>query len=397
MERGYSFIVTKWLAIALSVVWIGALSPTRAAAQSSDTAAQQAQALHNRAVADLQQKKWTSAIGLWETAMTLHPTWKYAFNLAIVHDHLKQWLPAWRRCRHAQRLGIPKAHQGKAKEILKQAERQLLRDHALIELKVQPAGAAVTIEGKPWAAPYERWVKRTSSKLTIMHKGYRSASLSWDHPIGARLIRELSLVKEPVVVKERTTARITITVSPPEATIQIGKKSARGTISLDAKRHTKLVAHVRLKGYVPKDNPITVGATDQILDITLVPAEMTSRFATSKWVVLSAGVLTLGCGIGLLTYNESIILDDIIALNDLYSSQKNLDPADYNTEYDDLKGKYDGNQIIGWIMTGVGAAAGIAALVLFLMDEEVPKEGEPAKATWTPLVYPGGIGAQVRF
>ena len=49
----------------------------------------------------------------------------------------------------------------------------------------------------------------------------------------------------------------------------------------------------------------------------------------------------------------------------------------------------------GWALTSVGAAALLTGLVLFAIDE--PKAELQESTRWTPLVWPGGVGAEVRF
>ena len=122
------------LRLLLCVLLFLAWAPVQATAQTptDEKLKAQAEALHTRALAAAKARKWNDAIALWDTALSLHPVWKYAFNQALVYKHTSKWLLAWDHSRKAQRMGVPPEHAASVEKVLQAGEQKLLKAHVLL-------------------------------------------------------------------------------------------------------------------------------------------------------------------------------------------------------------------------------------------------------------------------
>ncbi len=299
----------------------------------------QAEDLHRRALDEAKRKRWQSAIELWDTALSLRPIWKYAFNQALVYEYQSEWLSAWRRARQAQRLGTPNDHASEVDTVLQRAEKQLLVGHALIRLRVVPADAAVTLDHIDWQPPRERWVQRDASIVLVKSDGYEARQVEWAHPIGVKADKVVTLAKAPAA----------------EAAAPAAAEPA------------------------PAPLPPVIQA----------PKPSEPSFTGAGWTAAAGGLVALGGGAGMFAWAGSAV-DDAEALN--------ADPPADQTAYDERRQQIEssrGSAVAGgWILTGVGAASLVTGVVLLLIDGGGPNT---EATSIMPLVLPGGAGVRVGF
>lgn len=145
------------------------------------------------------------AIGLWREAEALHPTWRYAYNLARAWIERGAWLDAWGACRRARALDVPRDAGRDLDRLERTARKALLKERALVRLIVEPPDAWAELNGDGWKPPRERWVDRGESELTVRRRGHVTHSQTWKHPIGRETVLQIRLspqTQESVVVTE---------------------------------------------------------------------------------------------------------------------------------------------------------------------------------------------------
>lgn len=310
--------------------------------------------LHDRAREAYANGEFAEAAELWSEAATLHPLFKYTYNLANVLYEDSKPLEAWEALARAQKRGVDDKYLGHVAELRAKLKAVLKKSYARIELVVVPADARVTRNGKPWAGPARAlWTRDTSSELEVAAKGYESATVTWPHPIGKRASRTLTLVrierpvllveKEPVVVEQPkpVVVKKPVVVEPPK------------------------------------------------------PDER-SHLAIAGWTTAGAGITALGAAVGLLLAAD----DDARDYNDLSSAPEEL-LRTYPThaEYQSAGREIESSQTIGWVVMGVGAALSVTGAVMLVLDSgaEAPEPEASWRVVPLPLRGGGGAATTVRF
>ncbi len=161
------------------------------------TTEQAAQRLHERAREAYGKAEYVQAIELWREAEKLHPHWKYAYNLANVLYEERDFQDAWAALVRAEARDVPARFVGNVAELRAKITSKLLATHARLTLTVEPAGARVTIDGKPWPSGEIRWASGSQSRIEVRADGHLSVIQTWTHAPGGRLDRRIALKPAP--------------------------------------------------------------------------------------------------------------------------------------------------------------------------------------------------------
>ena len=286
-----------WIAICMLVSLLGLSLQALAAPK---TGPERAEELHQMAVEQSRSGDVDRAILLWEEAQGIHPTWKYAFNLASNFAFLEQWQKAWAQTERAEALGIPPKHHKTVFALREKVGEALFKSQAWIRLKVTPPQAEVTRNGLPWSSPHQMWTDDARSHLKIRAEGFASVDLVWKHPPGRR--------------HENTIRLHPAQVSAP---------------AVMAPSETK----------IPVD-------TQQVTTTKPMPPA-SSRYGGWEWAAMGTGAVAVAIGGGLLGWGEAIV-DDMAALN----QSPGADVLAYNDDYTRLDDRLTGVRVGGWSLVG---------------------------------------------
>lgn len=203
--RVRSRLIRGLMCVCVAVTAFGPLEGGVAEAQASPPGSNEsiAEKLHGQALEAARSGKYREAAELWLEAERLHPTWKYAYNLARVLHADKRAPEAWAAIQRAQQRGVPDQYRDRLLELRARVRGAMLADHAWLELSVDPKTATVTRDGKPWPAEqWSGWTRDESSRLTISAPGYATETVEWEHAPGAshrKSIRLRKLVRSAVL------------------------------------------------------------------------------------------------------------------------------------------------------------------------------------------------------
>ena len=292
------------LLLALSVLL---MAP--AAAAEPPSAVERAQAMHERALTEARRQRWQVALDLWDAAITLDPSWKYAYNAALIHEHRGQWEASWTLARRAQRLGVPPGRASDVAGIVERCAQRLLRTHALLVVDLGPEDAAVLREGRRWEPPLEVWSEATESALLVGRPGFVELARDVRHPVGQRTTKRIQLeAVAPSMVSLRvvgTPEGAAVTVGEervgtlPDAGVELppgrhdvgvaadGYEPFAETITLAEGRPARLRAELRRSASVAPDPP------------PRVDERVSAGAGPGPWVLTAAGIASVGAGIGM--------------------------------------------------------------------------------------------------
>ena len=349
-----------------------------------DDAASRADGIHRRALQEGQRGRWAEAATLWEAAAALDPLPKYAFNLATTYVFLARWDAAWGTCERARALGVAESDRADLDAACGKAEAAVLKLGALVTLRVEPAEAAVRVEGAAW--PGGRvLLTRAASQVVVTCDGYRTLERLLEHPLGTAPTFELRLEALP------RSGAVSVTGTPVGAIVrlggsQIGALPRAARADLPAGSYRIEVSH---PGFVPTTTTVRIeaGKTAEV-SVTLVAATpvVTNRatgpsgLSIGAWTTLGLGAAAAGTGIALLVRAAGLASDGD-ALNE-------APPPDFDARFSSARDDFDGSLTAGATLVGLGAAALVGGAVLWLLDD-----------TSTTVVAPGqgGLGAAVTF
>ena len=369
-------------------------SQVAAAARSAPPTdpATKAERIHGTALREAGAGRWDSALELWEAALALNPVWKYAFNQASGYAFLKRFTEAFGACERTRALGVPDNHAIAVSKTCDRVSAELLKTHALVELRVEPEGASVTRDGQPWAAPYRQWSDQGSSKLRVAHPGFEPQEQVWEHPIGQRAVLDIRLAPAPRL------GGLVIRGTPAGATVRVGDRvvGALPEAACPELRPGNYRVTVGADGFLPFEQTVAVraGATET-LDATLTAEPVVAipvapvppprpRLMPWAWGLLGTGLAFTGAGAGLLV-KAGALAEEVGTLDST--------SADYSTDYQETSDSFDTYLASGWSLAGLGAAATVASVVLFVLGQGDPTDDAPSGATMVlPIVLPGGGG-----
>ena len=303
---------------------------------------------------------------------------------------------AWHVGRRAQLLNIPKSYAVDVQKLLIEAETHLIGDHTFIRLRVEPPEAKVSRQGAAWKSPREIWTKRDKSTVALSAEGYETKVLQWEHALGIKHEKLVSLTKLKSDIKP---AKLVIKGSPKGAQVHInGKptcilpacvvtlKPGRFRIRVASTGHVEHQSVVSLRAGEVTNHNVTLAATVKQSPVpTVTKAPPKPKFGTAKWAVLGSGIALVAAGGGLFGYAANVVDD----AETLHAS----DLRKYSDQQDELQSKLNGAQISAWVLTGLGVASLCTSVALFTLDKA------PATTAVAPMLVPGGAGlsASVAF
>ncbi len=294
------------------MAWVVAVAPPDSADRTGGAE------LDDRARTAWKQGRHDEAIELFRAAERLHPTAKYAYNLAFALHARKRMLEAWEALERVRTYGdLVGENSAKAEALRITVERTLLQTHAYISLEVAPAGARVSLDGAAWSPSIGRWIESGRSTLEVQAEGYVTQRLSWEHAIGARharVVRLKRIPEKPVVTR-------------------------------------------------PIEKPVVVAKPPP-------PPSPSKAMTIAGWTTLGVGV-ALAASSGAAFASADTIATDLEALN---SSAEALsgkgEYTDYRSHFESERARRDDAIAIGWTLVGVGVAAVAAGAVLLALDTD---------------------------
>lgn len=351
---------------------------------------ERAEALHQKALAAVRVGRVEQAAGLWDQAIALDKHWKYAFNQATCYGHLKRWAPAWQAARAAFDYGVPEEHRAEVTRVEADAEERLLKQHARLELTVEPKDADVRLDGEPWPAPRVRMLGRVRSTVVVSRAGHVAQTLVLEHPIGARIARTVTLSPVP------SEGALLVRGSPVGATVTVGgapigrlPEARQGSL-----RPGAFTVRVEAPGHATHEERVEVrpGATATCtVALRALPAVAVTPLSPSlvgwKWAATGAGALLLAVGGGLFGHAARLANDaDALSPN----------APGYDGDYDRARSRFDATIASAATLVALGSAAAVAAIVLHALDG---KRGTAHRvdAVIDAVIGPGGALVRVGF
>jgi hypothetical protein len=298
---------------------------------------------------------WEQAEDYFKRAEEFHKFWKYPFTFA---EHLykrQRYKEAWWGMQRAARYGIPPSQHKRFNRINQRIELKLFEGHSLLELVVIPADATVRLQNRRWEPPFRRWVDRSSSVLIIEHPSYVPVRITWKHPRGDLVFKEVRLISAGDY------GRISVSGKPDSAQVSVdGNPEGQlpGVLSrlLKPGSHQVEVTH---PGHVSKESVVNVSAGQTaVLDVQLaLQSTFFGRMVRSKkfwgWTAAGAGLLTTIVG--------AVMLSDAAALRD-DAEALNLNHSD---GYEDYKKAFLAKTAdIDGLSTGGGTAVTLGVLLM---------------------------------
>jgi hypothetical protein len=363
-----------------------------------------AQRLHKQAIEAFKANQLDDAIEWWTLAEKFDKNWKYAFNLASVLEHQKEWKTAWFATDRALRYGVPDDRVEKVKGLQKKIEIILLKTHAFIELTVEPSTAAISLNGEDWPAPHKAWVENEKSVFIVDGGiGWKLEKHEWEHAISQKQKQIIRLVKAEIL-----TGTIAVGGAPDGSTVFIDDQNIGVFPNLSPQDYPtgRHMVRVVLEGHkdfelsvdVKKNESTAVNASMVAIvanrsdsnETNLSLATTDSSGNWMEWTLVGSGVAVIAIGAGMFVWSQSVV-DEANTLND---NPTNF-PA-YDAKYQDLEKKHQTLSLSGWVLTGVGVATAITGGVLLWLSPELGEEGN---ARIEPFVGPGtgGILTTISF
>jgi hypothetical protein len=357
---------------------------------------------YNAAKRSLRRKEFLMALVHLKDAENKHPTYKYAAALASTHLKSRQGVLAWEALGRAEKYGVPKQKQREFDELSQSIERELLETHAFLELTVFPPNASVRIQKQQWLPPYQKWVPRSFSVLTLEAPAHAPMTVKWHHPRNNKSKKTIRM--EPVT----NFGYIEVRGEPLGASVSIDGKRL-GTLPkvksgiLKPGTHTVTVEKaefitVEREVIVSRDNTTEIEIILDPIESDLVKALKSKK--VWGWTSVGVGGAAFITGIGLLAHS-AVLISDVNELNRTHVSGYD----DYLSKYDQAAQDIPTFGAAGWSLLSVGLALGATGAVLLVLDENESQpdttDATPPKASPPPTIRispgPMGASATVRF
>ena len=390
-----------WVGLLLVAMTMMVAPPARGIAPPSKAKA--AAKLDKQAKKAYRAKKWHTAVELWREARKLEDNWKYAFNLAYVLFEAKQFPQAWEAIADADRLGVPPDSMSDLAALRANVSGALLKTHAWVKLEVVPAHAIVQRDAQLWAEPRAAWIAQGQSRIRVERKGFVPVDITWKHPVGARHNKTIRLKKE------EPHGSLVVKGSPVGAEVMLSG-ARMGTLPQVVKVELKVGRYevaVVMDGFEAETRTMSVVAGQQVTWEVALKATATTPLVVEKkpagsdlrtpgWITAGVGLAAVAGGIGMFVWADGAA-NDLDALNQDPGRLGELGgyPA-YETEYSEAESNYNAGRIGGWVLTGVGAAAVVAGVVMIALPAQ---KGEPETSSISVLPLRGGglLNGTVRF
>lgn len=397
------FPCSNWKRVAL--LWtLLLLWPVVGVAQASDDAKASAERVNKLAIAAYQRGDYQDAAAQWAAAEQLHPTWKYALNLAGTLTRLERYPEGWAALERAESRETPEKHRAQIDKMRATIETKLYPTHARLALHLEPKDARATLDGKAWDRAWSRWVARKQSTLVVSKPGYSTHRQTWRHPFGRAHSISITLTRVA------QTGKLIVRGEPAGAVVKVGGARVgilplRNPLPLKAGRYTVIVER---DGYIPFHGKviITAGKTADLnavlqkLEAPVTIQKRSNALAIAGWSTAGVGLAMAASGIAVLAWAEEALADAEALNGDPTRAGTNF-TDDYLAEWGRIEASYDDRRVAGFVLVGVGAAAAIAGVALVSWHYASAPEGRTEGTTTnvTPFLLPGGGGLKgtVRF
>ena len=353
----------------------------------------------NRAAADklvqdglllARTKKFREAIKKFEDAFKLYPHPEIQHNLARAHEELGELVKAYDYFSQALKSDYTFAAQGR--ERLTKLDVQLRKTHARITVRATPSQSRVVLsypngtEDARTTTPFAAWAPAGRTRLVATNPSFKTTELALDLVAGED--REINVTLSPVPRQ----GFLQVTVNLVGATISLAGQPI-GTSPLDSLAFEAGIyeLEVTLKGYKPyRESVVVIGDQVSSVNVILVPLEAARPPEVSSGPTTWPGWLLVGIGAAAGGTALYLQVGEAVPLANK-ANRLSPDPA-FDAEYDRLIGEakdYQTAALITGITGGVIAATGVILLVTADSDEP------PASGAFAPTFGLSPAGAYV--
>ncbi len=287
----------------------------------------------------------------------------------------------------------------------------LQRETAQIVIETPLPGADVVVDGKvvgttPATSTFT--VTPGKHRVELRRTGYRLAAVDAELTAGGSTKLNLSPEIDEAKLEAKTAGTVQLKLSEPNASVTVNGKKLTGSLGpllLPAGQHMFLI---EMSGFISQRKNIVLAAGSLMdLDVTLDPTQETRQAYVSRvhrqqligWITLGSGAAVAIGGSVFTVINNKKLNDAQTGYNDiLYQtvdhSGRNCDV--YNPSFDRaacdqaISSAYDNLQqkrtfrTVGWVTTGVGAAAVVTGAILLLTSDDASRYDRKATAS-SPL------------
>jgi len=383
-----------FIAVVLSLLVVNPAlgqNTSRAAKREAKESLRKAQKLWKRG-------DWEQAETFFRRAEELHKEWKYPFAFAEVLYKRKSYKTAWWAMQRAAEYGLPPSQHTRFNRLNQRLELKLFESHSLLELVVVPTDASVRLQNRRWSPPFRRWVDRSSSVLVIEHPDFVPVRITWKHPKGDLVFKEVRLIPAADY------GRINVTGGPEKAQVSIN--SARlGELPSATSRLLKPGSYsltADKEGFVSHQSTqnVMAGKTTSVEIQLQTESTAIGRLMRSQkfwgWTAAGAGLVSTIIG--------AVMLSDAATLRD----EADEINRNHSSGYEDYKDRFVAKTAdIDGLSTGGGTAvtlgvvligAGAALLVLdYLKDDTGSARLQRKESQWDILPTFNGVHGVVRF
>jgi hypothetical protein len=185
---------------------------------------------------------------------------------------------------------------------VEEAVREIQDTRAVLSFEVEPAGATVTLNGRSLGqAPIARNVEVMPGEYTVHVELANHESRDERVTVRSHEQRLVNVRLRPV----DQNARLTVSVSPSDAAIQInGEDAGRGSVSRQVRPGSFTITATR-DGYAEETQTVTV-APLRTETVSIVLRPRTRPFYTRPWFwAVVGGVVAVGAGVGVVLATTS--------------------------------------------------------------------------------------------
>lgn len=236
--------------------------------------------------------EYTRAVDEFQAAYRIYPSPVILFNLAQAlraDGRLSEAVTSFRRyLEEAPRVTAEQRHD------VEETIRELDAQRVTLTFEVEPAGATLLVDGRALGTlPLARAVEVLPGEHTLVLRLENHETRTERIEVSAREQRMITVTLRPTA----TSARLTVTATPPEAAIRIDDVelgTGRVEQPLSPGPHTVTVSH---EGYRPQTETVTVRALgSETVNINL--ERVRRSIFTRPWFWAVAGGALLAAGVG---------------------------------------------------------------------------------------------------